>query len=254
MKTFRRFRSEILQLISANVDFRTFLPGEAIFEAGDEGYCLYILLQGRAQAMVNGKAGYFDEGSTFGEMCLFGQVKRSMTITAVSLCICNVVHRDIITYAFRQFPEDHDRTFTDSRAAHAALPRVQGSEEKVLKQRAHFRRDSGRQKSADKMMPVAAVKPVEEVSTGDSSPQRTRATIHVSGGKHKKPSFGPLRRSRTADTLSDTNPLGSPDGGPAHSSDSNVSSDEELTEDPNAGKTIHLAKRRMSMKDGFGKT
>jgi len=106
MKTFRRFRSEILEIISRNMDIRTYLPKEVIFAAGEEGDCMYILLQGKAEATVNGRIGQLEEGSTFGEMCLFGQVKRTMTVSSASLCICNVVHRDIITFAFTQFPDD----------------------------------------------------------------------------------------------------------------------------------------------------
>lgn len=148
MKTFRRFRSEILEIISRNMDIRTFLPKAEIFTAGDEGDCMYILLQGKAEATVNGRIGQLEEGSTFGEMCLFGQVKRTMTVSSATLCICNVVHRDIITYAFTQFPDDKNASRDYAGPSRSRGPSIMGrakaSEEKLFSKK-NSKRESRRE-------------------------------------------------------------------------------------------------------------
>lgn len=106
MKTFSRFRPEILTLIATHLDIRTFLPHQDIFASGDEAEYVYMLLKGRAEAYSGGKANLLNEGATFGEMVLFGQHMRSTTVRAATLCVCNAVHRDLVSYAFSLYPQD----------------------------------------------------------------------------------------------------------------------------------------------------
>eukprot|EP00928_Gymnodinium_smaydae_P096160 TRINITY_DN8436_c1_g1_i2.p1 TRINITY_DN8436_c1_g1~~TRINITY_DN8436_c1_g1_i2.p1 ORF type:complete len:1269 (-),score=265.19 TRINITY_DN8436_c1_g1_i2:150-3956(-) len=111
MRTFRHFRSAILEIISHNVELQAFLPQEDVFSEGDHGECLYILLRGRVEAISNGKVATLEEGATFGEMALFGQPRRTMTVRATTLCVCYVVHREVINNAFVESPNPRENNF-----------------------------------------------------------------------------------------------------------------------------------------------
>lgn len=126
MKTFRRFRSEILALICENLLIRTFLPDQSIFREGDTSECIYIVLKGRAEGHAHGKTSILDEGATFGEMVLFGQMTRTTTVRAITLCVCNAVYKTFITHAFMLFPDEHvDPTPSPT------VSRVQATEDKA---------------------------------------------------------------------------------------------------------------------------
>ena len=45
------------------------------------------------------KVSYLDEGTAFGEMALFSRTERTATVRAVTLCVCNAVHRGFISHA-----------------------------------------------------------------------------------------------------------------------------------------------------------
>eukprot|EP00443_Scrippsiella_acuminata_P001335 CAMPEP_0115177152 /NCGR_PEP_ID=MMETSP0270-20121206/5236_1 /TAXON_ID=71861 /ORGANISM="Scrippsiella trochoidea, Strain CCMP3099" /LENGTH=938 /DNA_ID=CAMNT_0002590071 /DNA_START=103 /DNA_END=2917 /DNA_ORIENTATION=+ len=130
MKTFRKFRSEILALLCDNLHIRTFLPNQNIFCQGDPAECVYIVLKGKAEAHAGGKANLLEEGATFGEMVLFGQSTRSITVTALTLCVCNAVYRDFISYAFTLYPDDHWSHQNGNAVASMGSHRIRATEEK----------------------------------------------------------------------------------------------------------------------------
>ena len=61
----------------------SFEAGSAIFEQGDVGDAMYVVLSGRAQVDVGGRYHNLDAGSFFGEMALLRKAKRSATVRAV---------------------------------------------------------------------------------------------------------------------------------------------------------------------------
>ena len=106
MRTWRRFRSEVIELLCDNLNLRTFLPGQRIFDAGDLGAFIFILARGRVEVQTKGRTSILEEGATFGEMVLFGQPYRNISASAVTLCVLNAVHKDLVSYALKQAPRD----------------------------------------------------------------------------------------------------------------------------------------------------
>eukprot|EP00435_Cladocopium_sp_Y103_P063241 s34_g24.t2 len=139
MKTWRRFNSEVLGLLSDNIFLRTYLPGQCIFSDGDVGEFIYILMRGRVEVQSQGKSSFLEEGVTFGEMVLFGQAHRSTTITACCLCIINAVHKDLVSYALRMQPR---KTFVvDNPPRPSPHGRVKGTEDKAVQRPARPQRE-----------------------------------------------------------------------------------------------------------------
>lgn len=130
MKTWRRFNSEVLGLLSDNIFLRTYLPGQCIFSDGDAGEFIYILMRGRVEVQSQGKSSFLEEGITFGEMVLFGQAHRSATITACCLCIINAVHKDLVSHALRMQPR---KAFLVDKPQQPPSGRVKGTEDKALR-------------------------------------------------------------------------------------------------------------------------
>ena len=60
-----------------------FAEGEAIFEHGDPGDAMYVVIAGRAQVDVGGRYHDLGPGAFFGEMGLIRRRKRSATVRAV---------------------------------------------------------------------------------------------------------------------------------------------------------------------------
>ena len=150
MKTWRRFNSEVLGLLSDNIFLRTYLPGQCIFNDGDVGEFIYILMRGRVEVKSQGQSSYLEEGVTFGEMVLFGQAHRSTTITACCLCIINAVHKDLVSHALRIQPRKAFVVDQQNRASPHG--RVRGTEDKAVKKpakRVEKQRDEMLQEYAD---------------------------------------------------------------------------------------------------------
>jgi CRP-like cAMP-binding protein len=60
----------------------SFSAGQAIFEVGDEGDAMYVILEGDARVDVGGRFHVLGAGDFFGEMALLAPGKRMATVRA----------------------------------------------------------------------------------------------------------------------------------------------------------------------------
>jgi CRP/FNR family transcriptional regulator, cyclic AMP receptor protein len=115
-----------LQLLAAQGTQRSFKKGELIFNDGDPGNGIYILLQGRMRAFgssVSGKAityGYIDAGEYFGELTLDGG-RRSASIEAMEPSNCVMVSNAQV----KTFMQDQPNFATDM--LHTVISRARQS-------------------------------------------------------------------------------------------------------------------------------
>jgi CRP/FNR family cyclic AMP-dependent transcriptional regulator len=61
-----------------------FEPGKAIFEAGDQGDDVFVILEGEARVDVGGRFHRLTPGDFFGEMALLAPDRRMATVRAVN--------------------------------------------------------------------------------------------------------------------------------------------------------------------------
>lgn len=84
---------EVIDVATERLRTVFFPAGETIFEAGDPGHCLYLVLAGSVRVAVAGRdhqaetLDTFHAGDFFGEMALIDHSPRSATATAVESCL-----------------------------------------------------------------------------------------------------------------------------------------------------------------------
>lgn len=111
MQTFRKFNSNVLGFLCEHLDLRHFLPDQLIFSQGDEGDpFIYMIIRGSVEVQCRGRKDLLSEGSSFGEMVLFGEKARVATVKAANFCVINAVHVDLVRYAFTVYPDSYCST------------------------------------------------------------------------------------------------------------------------------------------------
>lgn len=73
---------------------RTYEPGSDIVRQGDEGVGVFVILEGKAEALRDGqKLAEFGPSSFFGEMAILDHYRRSATVRAVETTTCLAIPR-----------------------------------------------------------------------------------------------------------------------------------------------------------------
>lgn len=66
---------------------RVYKAGETVFNEGDDGYVMYVVLEGSVKLSVTGRSvEKVGKGGVFGEMALIDSAPRSASATAVTDC------------------------------------------------------------------------------------------------------------------------------------------------------------------------
>lgn len=86
-------------------EYQTYAPGEVIFEEGQKGDFMFVVIEGEVQIAANGSI--FDilsAGGIFGEMALIDDGPRSASARAHSACKVVPVDKQSFTYNIQHSP------------------------------------------------------------------------------------------------------------------------------------------------------
>jgi len=95
-----------LELFREDPDFRIVSAGATVFEQGDAGDALYVILEGELELRISGRVlETLRPGDLFGEMALIDQSPRVATAVAKTLCKLVPVSGERFLALVRQRPE-----------------------------------------------------------------------------------------------------------------------------------------------------
>lgn len=95
---FSTLRPRELRVVDGLLHERHYLAGEVVFDEGEEGQALYVVLQGRVLICrqgdpVNGRIAEIPAGALFGELALLDGVPRTAQARALDNCIIAALSR-----------------------------------------------------------------------------------------------------------------------------------------------------------------
>lgn len=103
---FQELRDEFLVKLASAMDELSFPAEHTIFEQGEEGRSLYIVVSGRVRVHVGDRdLAKLDAGSIFGEMALFDAEPRSASISTLETCDCLTLNQLQLIDAIEETPE-----------------------------------------------------------------------------------------------------------------------------------------------------
>eukprot|EP01038_Epipyxis_sp_PR26KG_P006283 gene6283-8651_t len=98
VKLFAKLSQQEKLKISQSFDFEVYEPDQVIITQGDQGKKFYILKDGLAKVLADGKeVGELKVGTYFGEMALLDDEVRKATVIATTRCECFVLDRSTFT-------------------------------------------------------------------------------------------------------------------------------------------------------------
>ena len=95
----------VIRLFRNAEDYKTFSAGETIFEQGDPGDVMYVVLQGELDIKVEAEVlEHLGEGHIFGEMAIIDKQPRSASTVATTGCKVAPVNQRRFTFLVKQNP------------------------------------------------------------------------------------------------------------------------------------------------------
>lgn len=99
-----------LEVVAFTCERREYAPGDALFEAGDEADCAWLILDGEAAMLAEQVEGApralrLDSGDLIGETALFGHERRRTHVRAVTKLETLRIGRDMFQRLLGEFPE-----------------------------------------------------------------------------------------------------------------------------------------------------
>lgn len=98
LSLFAKLRAGELRVVNGLLHERHYLDGEVVFDEGEEGQALYVVLAGRVGIYKHGsptagRIAEYREGSTFGELALLDGSPRSAQARAEGDCVLAALSR-----------------------------------------------------------------------------------------------------------------------------------------------------------------
>ena len=103
---FQELRDEFLVKLASAMDELSFPSDHTIFEQGEEGRSLYIVVSGRVRVHLGDRdLVKLEQGTFFGEMSLFDAEPRSASVTTIETCDCLTLNQLQLIDAIEETPE-----------------------------------------------------------------------------------------------------------------------------------------------------
>ncbi|MGK7928816.1 MAG: cyclic nucleotide-binding domain-containing protein [Spirulina sp.] len=103
---FQELRDEFLVKLASAMDELSFPSNHTIFEQGEEGRSLYIVVSGRVRVHLGDRdLAKLEQGTFFGEMSLFDAEPRSASVTTIETCDCLTLNQLQLIDAIEETPE-----------------------------------------------------------------------------------------------------------------------------------------------------
>jgi CRP-like cAMP-binding protein len=103
---FKELRDDFIVRLASVMDELSFPGNYTIFNAGDEGRSLYIVVSGKVKIHIGKQQlAIFPKGESFGEMAVFDAQPRSASATTLETCECLELTQEQLYEAIDETPE-----------------------------------------------------------------------------------------------------------------------------------------------------
>ncbi len=103
---FQELRDDFLVKLASVMDQRSFPANHTIFQQGEEGRSLYIVVSGEVRVHLGDRdLAKLSSGTFFGEMSLFDAEPRSASVSTISKCDCLILNQAQLSDAIEETPE-----------------------------------------------------------------------------------------------------------------------------------------------------
>jgi CRP/FNR family transcriptional regulator, cyclic AMP receptor protein len=103
---FKELRDDFIVRLASVMNELSYPANYTIFQQGQEGRSLYILVSGRVKVHIGDtKLAEVDKGKYFGEMAVFDTQPRSASITTLESCECLELTQEQLYDAIEETPE-----------------------------------------------------------------------------------------------------------------------------------------------------
>jgi CRP-like cAMP-binding protein len=102
---FKELRDDFIVRLASVMHELSYPANHTIFQRGEEGRSLYIVVSGRVKVHIGGtKLAEVDRGKYFGEMAVFDIQPRSATVTTLEPCECLELTQEQLYDAIEETP------------------------------------------------------------------------------------------------------------------------------------------------------
>ncbi|EHC10655.1 Crp/Fnr family transcriptional regulator [Fischerella thermalis] len=103
---FKELRDDFIVRLASVMDELSFPANYTIFNEGDEGRSLYIIVSGKVKVHIGKQQlAIFPKGESFGEMAVFDAQPRSASATTLETCECLELTQEQLYEAIDETPE-----------------------------------------------------------------------------------------------------------------------------------------------------